>query len=360
MKENQGSEKEQLYLRLFAAHSAMFVFNLPNRLSEYVEKMLNTIPDLSVLEVYLLNQNENIKPSKLFGKLNRQMRRFTEEEYNLLNQQMDDALTLYPIKTIYHFYGYIAVQFKNEQVFTNFDAIINNFAISISTILENQQQQLILQNMNNQLENIIEERTKSLQTARNRIENLLGKVVNTLSVTVELRDPYTAGHQYRVAQLAQAIAIKYKFSEEDVHQIYLGGLIHDIGKIQVPSEILIFPGKLSSLQIEFIRTHPEAGKKIIDPIGFDPIITDIVLHHHERLDGSGYPHGLKENEISLATKIVSVADVFEAMSSHRPYRPKKSTSKTLQELVEGSGKRYDPQAVKFCTQLIVEEQFKFL
>jgi putative nucleotidyltransferase with HDIG domain len=209
------------------------------------------------------------------------------------------------------------------------------------------------------LQSLVQKRTNSLEKAKLKLVKTLEKTIKTLAMTVELRDPYTAGHQYRVATLAEALAKQLNLSAEKTHEIYLGALIHDIGKIQVPQEILTSPCQLTPLQFEYIKTHPEAGYKIIQPISLGATISNIILHHHERLDGSGYPHGLKGAEIPLPTRIVSVADVFEAMSSHRPYRPKHSIKATLAELKHGAGKIYDSSVVNCCIKMITEDGFIF-
>ncbi len=169
---------------------------------------------------------------------------------------------------------------------------------------------------------------------------------------VEVRDPYTAGHQERVARLSRAIAEAMGLCEHEVSGVYYASLVHDIGKISVPGEILSKPGKLSAAEFALIRVHPEAGYDIVRSIDFPWPVNDIVLQHHERLDGSGYPAGLTADQISQGAMIVAVADVVEAMSSHRPYRPALGLEAALNEIRKNRGRLYDPGVVDACVSVV--------
>lgn len=182
--------------------------------------------------------------------------------------------------------------------------------------------------------------------------------VGAIGATMEARDPYTAGHQHRVADLGAAIAAEMGLPEKTVKGIHFGGLIHDIGKIQVPSEILSKPGRLSKAEFELIKVHPQAGYDIIKGIDFPWPVADIVLQHHERIDGSGYPQGLKGEQISVEARVLAVADVLEAMASHRPYRPAMGIEPALAELQRGRGSSYDPAAVDACVTLFRERGYR--
>ncbi len=190
-------------------------------------------------------------------------------------------------------------------------------------------------------------------------EDMLLETIKAVMQMTEQRDPYTAGHQMRVADLAMAIAIKMGLTEEEIKGIYLGGLIHDIGKIHIPAEILSTPKPLTREEFTLIKMHPQAGYDIVKDIPFIWPIKNIILQHHERLDGSGYPKGLKGEKISLEARIVAVADVYEAMSSHRPYRPKKSKKEVHLELTQNAGKLYDKRVVDCCLALIKSRRFRF-
>jgi putative nucleotidyltransferase with HDIG domain len=169
-----------------------------------------------------------------------------------------------------------------------------------------------------------------------------------------MRDPYTAGHQERVAHLACAIAGKIGLSEERVEGLRVAGLLHDVGKVSVPAEILSKPMTLTPAEFDLIKAHPQTGYEILKGIDFSWPVAEIVLEHHERLDGSGYPRGLKGEAISLEAKILAVADIVEAMSSHRPYRAALGTDKALEAITKDKGTLYDPGVVDACVELFAE------
>ncbi len=187
----------------------------------------------------------------------------------------------------------------------------------------------------------------------------LEQSIQTIAGTVEARDPYTAGHQRRVAELAMAIAQELNLSEEQINGIHFAAIIHDLGKIHIPAEILSKPGKLKDIELMLIKTHPQAGYDIVKDVKFPWPIATLILQHHERLDGSGYPQGLKDKEIMLESKILTVADVVEAMSSHRPYRPALGIKAALAEIELGRGSSYDPMVVDACLRLFAEKGFRF-
>jgi PAS domain S-box-containing protein/putative nucleotidyltransferase with HDIG domain len=190
-----------------------------------------------------------------------------------------------------------------------------------------------------------------------QLQGSMESTIQALASTVDLRDPYTAGHQRRVAHLAAAIARAAGFTEERVQVIFLAGLIHDIGKIAIPAEILSKPGRLSETEMALARTHVTASYDILKNIDFPWPIARIVRQHHERMDGSGYPDGLKGNEILQEARILIVADVVEAMNTHRPYRPAHSIDEALEELQNGRGIVYDADIVDLCIKLFREEGY---
>jgi putative nucleotidyltransferase with HDIG domain len=183
--------------------------------------------------------------------------------------------------------------------------------------------------------------------------------IQAMAATVESRDAYTAGHQRRVAELVLAMAGEMHLAENDIHAVHLAAIVHDLGKIQVPAEILSKPGKLLPLEFELIKYHPTSGYNILKDVDFPWPIAEIVYQHHERLDGSGYPRGLKGDEILLAAKILAVADTVEAMSSHRPYRAALGIDSALAEIERGRGSVYDAAAVDTCLKLFREKRFAF-
>ena len=192
-----------------------------------------------------------------------------------------------------------------------------------------------------------------------RLQKALEGIIQAMAVTVEMRDPYTAGHQRRVATLAHAIAKEIGLPKDRIIGIELAGLIHDLGKIRVPSEILTYPDTLSEAEFNIIRAHPEAGYDILKNIDFPWPVAQVVLQHHERMNGSGYPKGLSGEEIMLEARIIAVADVVEAIASHRPYRQALGIDKALQEISDNKGILYDPLVVDTCLTLFKKKQFKF-
>lgn len=197
------------------------------------------------------------------------------------------------------------------------------------------------------------------ETAIRRLYESLEDTVGAIASTIELRDPYTAGHQRRVAKLAVRIAGEMGLPEDQTRGIFLAGLIHDIGKINVPAEILGKPGELTPLERQFIRTHPQGGYDIIKGVEFPWPIAEAVLQHHERLDGSGYPRGLAAEAVIAEARILAVADVTEAITAHRPYRPALGLDAALAELEAGRGRLYDPAAVDACVNLFRNKGFAF-
>ena len=186
----------------------------------------------------------------------------------------------------------------------------------------------------------------------------LQATVESMAVLAEIRDPYTAGHQRRVARISCAIARDIGLSEHQVEGIRLAGTIHDIGKMYVPAEILSKPGGLSDMEFGLIKVHAQAGYDILKGIDFPWPIAIMVVQHHERLNGSGYPKGLSDKDIILEAKILCVSDVVEAMASHRTYRPANGIEKALEEIKKNTGILYDSKVVDFCIGLFTEKGFE--
>lgn len=188
--------------------------------------------------------------------------------------------------------------------------------------------------------------------------NLLG-TVRALAQTVEMRDPYTAGHQERVAELAAAISVELGLGDSEINDLWLGALIHDIGKIYIPAEILNRPGRLSPEEFEIIKPHARKGADILAHVGLPQTVKEVVLHHHERIDGSGYPDGLRGDALSRPVRIVAVADVIEAMAAHRPYRPALGIEAALVQIRKERGTRLDADAVDAACRLFEKKSFSF-
>ena len=197
------------------------------------------------------------------------------------------------------------------------------------------------------------------QKSGERYKQVLVDTIRAMSLTVEKRDPYTAGHQNKVAQLSVAIGRELGMDEDRLEGLRLGAMIHDIGKIYVPAEILNRPGRLSKAEFEIIQSHAEVGYDIVKDVKFPWPVAEMVLQHHERIDGSGYPHGLRGEQIIFEARILAVADVVEAISSHRPYRPAVGLDKALTEIEAYRGTRYDTEVADACLHLIRDKGFTF-
>jgi putative nucleotidyltransferase with HDIG domain len=190
-------------------------------------------------------------------------------------------------------------------------------------------------------------------------EKALTNTIQTISKISEIRDPYTAGHQRRVTQLAVAIAREMQLEQPLIEALNTASMLHDIGKAYVPAEILTKPGKLSDAEMRLVRNHPATGYDIVRQIDFQKPIADIILQHHERMDGSGYPNGLKGDAIMKEARILAVADVVEAMATDRPFRTEYGIEKALEEIENKRGTLYDPEAVDACLRLCRHRGFVF-
>jgi putative nucleotidyltransferase with HDIG domain len=249
----------------------------------------------------------------------------------------------------------------------------NEFLISLYNALERRRLSLESQEYKGRLEEEVRERTKDLRhevKERNRAEEQLQQslvnlrtvmqgTIQAMALVTEMRDPYTAGHQRRVAILSSAIAREMGLPEDEVDGIYLAGIVHDIGKIYVPAEILSKPGRLTQIEFHLIQVHPQVGYDILKTIEFPWPIAKTVLQHHEKLDGSGYPLGITRDEIIQGARILTVADVVEAISSHRPYRPALGIDKALSEISAHRGASFDEEVVDVCLYLFKEKNFQF-
>lgn len=208
----------------------------------------------------------------------------------------------------------------------------------------------------------ISERVKNEENLQRYVASLRGTLaatVEALAVTAEKRDPYTAGHQQRVAALAQAIAAAQGMDDERLEGLRVAGLLHDIGKIYIPAEILAKPSILTSIEMGLIKTHSEVGHEILKNIPFPWPVADMVLQHHERINGTGYPAGLKDEQLLEESRILAVADVVEAMSSHRPYRAALGLTRALDEIRRNRAVLYDPDVVDTCIELFESGSFAF-
>jgi PAS domain S-box-containing protein len=200
------------------------------------------------------------------------------------------------------------------------------------------------------------ETAKILSGYKEALKESFFGIAEALSKVIEDRDPYTSGHSVGVAGLAEAIAGAMGFPEEKITGIYIASVLHDIGKMAVPVEILVKPGRLTDMEMSLIQMHPQAGYEILKGIDFPWPVAQATLQHHERMNGSGYPHGLKGDEIIPEARILAVSDVVDAMTHHRPYRPAFSLQKTVEEIKKGRGRLYDPQVVDACLEVLGGKQ----
>ena len=211
------------------------------------------------------------------------------------------------------------------------------------------------------LKNLTDIRRSEMELKKSfkKLQSAMSSTIDAISIIAESRDPYTAGHQRRVAQLAMAVAGELGLSEERIDLIRMGSLIHDIGKIYIPAEILTKPGRLNDIEFAMMKSHPTVGYKILNKVDFIPVIVDMVYQHHERMDGSGYPLGISGDEILLESRIIAVADTVEAMASHRPYRPALGVAVALEEIKKQRGSAFDAKVVDACLKLFEEQGFDF-
>jgi len=251
-----------------------------------------------------------------------------------------------------------------QEVFSTRELVEFGYSLNIRGKLRQWDARIVKLNKNEVLAVVrdvtqLKKMAKKLRESYERLRKSLQQFIKAMAKIVETRDPYTAGHQERVAELAVAIAKEMRLSEGKIEAIQMAGLLHDMGKIAIPAEILTKPAKLSELEFTLVKTHPQVAYKVLREIDFPWPVAEIIYQHHERWDGSGYPKGLKDDEILLEAKILAVADVVEAMCSHRPYRPAYSIEEALEELTRNKGKLYDPEVVEACIKLFKEKKFSF-
>ncbi|MEA2021419.1 MAG: response regulator [Candidatus Caldatribacteriota bacterium] len=230
--------------------------------------------------------------------------------------------------------------------------VANELASQVKVMLRIKKAEDKLRSEKDILEEMVQKRTEKLRKTQE------GTIL-TIARIIGIKDPYTSGHQERVSQLATAIAEEMNLSKEKVEGIKISSLVHDIGKIDIPTEILSRPGKITDIEFSLIQKHATTGYKILKEIDYTWPIAEIVYQHHENLDGTGYPQGLKDGDILIEAQIVRVADVIEAMSSHRPYRPALGIEKALEEISKNKGILYNIEVVDTCLKLFQDKKFKF-
>ncbi len=277
--------------------------------------------------------------------------------------------------------GTVNISMSTEDAFVSFEAQpqkVFNFLHSTYENLVRQNRNLLitkqeLRKLNNLLEEKVREKTMFLEgevAERRKAENALKEsldnmrktvdgTVRALATTIEMRDPYTAGHQRRVAQLSCAIGRQMNFPQDFIDGLEVMGFLHDIGKIIVPAEILSKPGALNEFEFNIIKAHAQAGYNILKGIEFSWPVAAATIQHHERMNGTGYPYGLHSEAIIMEARILAVADVVEAMATHRPYRPALGMDIALKEITDHRGALYDSAVVEACQQLFQHGNFSF-
>ncbi|PIQ45739.1 MAG: two-component system response regulator [Deltaproteobacteria bacterium CG12_big_fil_rev_8_21_14_0_65_43_10] len=244
-------------------------------------------------------------------------------------------------------FGYIIKPFRHNELMINIANALRRRELEIKNRIQREN-----------LEQAVLDRTGELQTTLNKLKIATEGIIQAMAMTIEIRDPYTAGHQRRVRDLSRAIAEDMGISKERINAIRMSSMIHDLGKIALPSEILSKPGLLTTSEFELIKTHSQIGYNILKDIEFPWPLAEIILQHHERMDGSGYPHGLSGEDILHEARIVAVADVVEAISSHRPYRPALGIDKALEEISINKNVLYDRTVVETCVKLFSDGRFE--
>ncbi len=246
---------------------------------------------------------------------------------------------------------------SNEEQFTDAAGVLHIILTKKTLYVDKQGEKFIVGIIRDiTQQKIIEE---SLLESYRKLQRTLEGTANALATALEKRDPYTAGHEKRVAKLACAIAAEMGLSKDTIAGIKLTAFLHDIGKIVVPAEILSKPSRLNEFEYSIVKTHPEVGYEILKELEFPWPVAQVILQHHERLNGTGYPKGLNGESIIKEARIMAVADVTEAMCSHRPYRPSLGIQKALDELKQHSGTLYDPAVVDACITVFTTRNFKF-
>jgi len=235
----------------------------------------------------------------------------------------------------------------------------NGILISVANAFRRRDLEITNRSYRRNLEQMVDERTDSLQRSMKKLENAMNGIVRAIAHTVETRDPYTAGHQRRVADLAVAIAETVGFERDKIEAVRVAAIIHDLGKISVPAEILSKPSRLTVNEFNLIKEHPQVGYDILKDIEFPWEIATMVYQHHEKLDGSGYPLGVSGDDILPESRVLTVADIVEAMASHRPYRPGLGIDVALGEINKNKGKLYDREVSAACHALFNEKRFTF-
>ncbi|MBN1531978.1 MAG: HD domain-containing protein [Spirochaetes bacterium] len=269
----------------------------------------------------------------------------TDLSINDLYENMDQVVRIYEFLESHGYIKDLEVSLKRK------DGNVIYGLLSTGYLQEGEHGVKFFQNILKEITPIKQRAFDEIQKSLLQLNDVMYGIIGAIGLAVEARDPFTAGHQRGVAKIAVEIAREMGLDPDTIEGVKIASLIHDLGKFSIPAEILSKPAKLTDVEYRIVKQHSVAGFNILQPINFPWPVAQIVRQHHERLDGSGYPDGLKQKEIMLEAKIVAVADVIESMTSHRPYRPSLGINKALEELVNGKGTLYEPKVVDVCLKL---------
>lgn len=245
-----------------------------------------------------------------------------------------------------------------------YDFVIKPFnrsrvVISVTNALRRRELEIANRKYRYDLEKMVSERTTALSESMQQLRQSLKGIIHATAMTVEMRDPYTAGHQRQVVELAVKIGQELEYTADELEGLRMGGVIHDIGKVAIPAEILSKPARLTEIEFALMKTHSQIGFDILKDIEFPWPVAQIIRQHHERLDGSGYPDGLRGDQILKEARVLCVADVMDAMASHRPYRSALGIEAAIEEIKLQRGRRYDAHVVDACLRLYRQGDIHF-
>jgi HD-GYP domain-containing protein (c-di-GMP phosphodiesterase class II) len=348
-------ERENIILQYFRTTTALGSYE-----EEVINPIRNFIPGLEIKNYFLAEfehqSGKVFESAKIILHQCQDSNIAISKEVFPSRQLIPGGIRALPIKT-----NWIveAVSLYDEIGFMILEMTNRNLLVysQIRTIVSSDMQEYLLFSKLQKQTVDLQKQSEELTTSVNYLRKIIGAVIQTLSMMVEAKDPYTAGHERRVADLARSIANDMGLSFEKTEAVRLSSVVHDIGKLYIPSEILNKPGKLLEAEFSLIKLHPKIAFDILKNIEFPWPLAEIVYQHHERCDGSGYPRGLKGNETLLESRIIAVADVVEAMASHRPYRPSLGIDAALKEITDNRGIKYDPDVVDICLKLFLEKGY---
>lgn len=341
--------------QLISAQSMLYILPCKVSLCEFTIQTLKNIPAIYRCGIFLCDNYET-------GDFNEEaqitieiIKKYSTKENNLLVDLPNNENTMtFVLCTDQKIYGYLFISLENEDsILGHLKATIINFTSIVSVDLERRYQRAELEEYKNHLEEMVQKRANEIfKLEEEKIENFERTLLSFVSI-IEDRDTYTGGHSQRVAKYCRIIAQDMKCTKEECDLIYRAGILHDIGKIITPDAILLKPNKLNDLEFKIIKQHVNEGYKILLKIPMYKDLAEIIRYHHERYDGNGYPNGVKKDEIPFLSRIMILADAFDAMTTNRIYKKRKNIEEVINELKEFSGTQFDPKVVKSALKVLV-------